>query len=375
MRRKTEPQSSGSCALLGGLLATFIVISATSEAADESLTPVRIARVQELPATTELRLTGTVVAPTRSEISSQVDGLVAEINADIGDEVAAGETIVRLDHELATIDVARAEAAVSEAQARKNEAKRRVDEARRLIDSKHISATELAARDAELAAQFAVLATRRSELRRLRKVLELHTIRAPFDGVVTERNVDKGAWINRGTTLVDLLNLDKLRVEIAVPQSNFLTIGRGTPVDLSFESLPGVLVQAAVTNIVPELDDASRSFPALIELENPERKLTPGMSARATFYFDETAGTKSVAVPRDAVVLNSNGKETVWVVDTNDNQTKVRDVTIVTGTPIGAFVTIKAGELQPGMHVVIRGNEILKRNQTVRIVDAPSTES
>src|SRR5690606_8223361 len=132
-----------------------------------------------------------------------------------------GDPLVQLDRELAEIDLARARAQVQEAEARWQDAQRRAREAQELVTQKNIARTAFESVQAEVEINAAVLQRLRQELARQEELLQRHVVKAPFDGVVVARLAEAGEWVDTGTPLVELAEIDVVRVDVPVPQHYF----------------------------------------------------------------------------------------------------------------------------------------------------------
>ena len=333
---------------------------------EEKAIPVKIVKTIIAPVHEELPLTGSVTTRRLSRISPEVAGLVATLHVDEGDEVKQGDTLLELDKVLAGIDSAAARARVKEAQARLKEAVRQKDEAAELVAKKHIPATRHEATLAIVEMDTAVLERLKKELNRWEEIVSRHVIKAPFDGVITQKMIEKGEWVSIDTPLLELAEINLLRVNVPVPQFYFNDLQLGTPVRLTFDAYPGRDFLAEVTMKVPMSNVSTRTFPVKIDLDNSERLLAPGMSARVIFQLND-ASELSLLLPQDAVVRKPDGSESIWVIQPGRDSLTARQVQVRTGRSYRENIEITAGEVQAGDRVVVRGNEILRPGQRVEI--------
>lgn len=330
--------------------------------------PVGITVAERTEIVEELPLSGTLTAPRTARLSPEVEGRVAAIAVDAGDRVAAGDTLLALDDELARLELEQAEAALREAEAELGDARRRLREARDLVARQSIPKTEVETREAQVR-RAAVAARRGAELAYRRALVERHTLQAPFAGVIARRLTDLGEWVEPGTTVLELVAVDRLRLDLQVPQSYFGRVNRETPVAVRLDALPDRALEATVNEIVPVSDPSARTFLARVRLDNAPARMTPGMSARATLRID--TGRTSVVVPRDALIRYPDGRVTVWVARHNSETHTVREQRVQTGLTFGGRVEITAG-LEAGTPVVVRGNEALQEGQRVRVQERGS---
>ena len=344
----------------------LLLVASLVHGQEEKAIPVKIVKTIIAPVHEELPLTGSVTTRRLSRISPEVAGLVATLHVDEGDEVKQGDALLELDKVLAGIDSAAARAQVKEAQARLKEAVRQKDEAAELVAKKHIPATRYEATLAMVEMDTAVLERLKKELNRWEEIVSRHVIKAPFDGVITQKMIEKGEWVSIDTPLLELAEINLLRVNVPVPQFYFNDLQLGTPVRLTFDAYPGRDFLAEVTMKVPMSNVSTRTFPVKIDLDNSERLLAPGMSARVIFQLND-ASELSLLLPQDAVVRKPDGSESIWVIQPGRDSLTARQVQVRTGRSYRENIEITAGEVQAGDRVVVRGNEILRPGQRVEI--------
>lgn len=336
---------------------------------DEQIVPVAVGVVEKTAIDQEVPLSGSVLARRRSELSSEVDALVAAVPVEEGDVVKRGAVLVRLDAALAELEALTAAAALEEARSRYKEAIRQRDEAARLVSKKFVAETDYKAKISEADTALAAINRLAAEYRRRAELVKRHLIRAPFDGVIANKEVEVGEWAEAGSPLLELVEIDRLRIDVPVPQRYFARIHRDSPVRLRFDAFPGRVFEATVTFKIPVGHPAARTFPVRIEIENRGRLIAPGMSARVVFLLKPNERVEAaLMLPRDAIVRLPDGTERVWRVESDKGTARVEAVDVVTGRSFGALVEMKSGALTQGDRIVVRGNESLKPGQSVRIV-------
>ena len=351
-----------------GCLCALLLAAGFAQAQDNRAIPVKVMRPVIAPVYEELPLSGSVTTFRRARLSPEVDGLLAKLYVDEGDEVNAGDALTELDQDIATIDRDRAAAQVAEARASLQEARRQRDEAAQLLDKKHIPLTRYEAARSAVAVADAALQRLQKELERQQELLIRHTIRAPFNGVITRKMVEQGEWVSIDTALFELTELDRLRVNVPVPQFYFADVQLGTPVRLTFDAYPERSFQAEVTMKVPLSNEAARTFPVRIDLDNSERLLAPGMSVRVVFQLDDKAGpAETLLLPQDALVRKPDGSDSVWVIRPAVEGMKASQVVVSIGRAWRENIEITAGEIFADDRVVVRGNELLRPGQLVEI--------
>ena len=332
--------------------------------------PVQVEAVSNRSIVRQINVTGTVTSPRTAVLSTAVAGIVAELTIDEGHRVKTGDALLKLDAELAQLALERARAEVRQRDTAVADARRRFTEAEAVGTQRGIARTQIESLRAEVSGDEAALAASQAAAREQQAIVERHTLKAPFAGVISERHAELGEWVNPGDGLLELVATDNLRFDFRVGQENFVALAPDTPVEITLDALPERSVAGHVDTIVPVKDPRARTFLVRVladisEADNPLR-ITPGMSARGKLNID--AGRSGVAVSRDALLRFPDGRVTVWVVDTGGELPVVREQIVRTGLEFDSVVEITNG-LADGDVVVVRGNETLQEGQTVSILN------
>jgi RND family efflux transporter MFP subunit len=224
----------------------------------------------------------------------------------------------------------------------------------------------------QIAPAAAAAAVQEAQVQRIDDQLAKHTIRSPFDGWVIERFAEEGQWVARGGLVARIAELDKVEIEVQVPESSIASLARGVDVRLELDAAPHQTWIGHVERVVPQADLLSRSFPVKVSLENRivdgQPTLRGGMLARAWLPVGRTG--LATVVPKDALVLGGTGA-LVYVIDAAGatpagvaTTGTVRPVQVSLGATIEGSVEVRGG-LEPGQLVVIRGNERLRPGMAV----------
>lgn len=408
-------------ALLAMLALQAIVPSAWAQVGPA---PVVVARVIEAPCVlAEESFVGTVEPARRALVGSAVDGRVAELLVREGDHVAAGKPLARLQTTAIEIQIAAARAAqaeaeqrfaeleagsrpeeIAEAEARRSGAEARMKYAKaradrtRQLRQKNSASIEQEQEDAAAAEEAEALwkqadATYRllvagprveqieqaraaaqaaaEEVKRLEDQLAKHTISSPFDGYVVQELTEQGQWIRQGEPVAEVVYIDEVDVVVSVPESYVPRLSLGQQATIELEALPEQPLHGTIHALVPQADQASRSFPVKVRLNNivdPERGLPlvmPGMFARASLAVAERHNVR--LIPKDALVLGGPQPHLFVVASRSAGAARVREVPVELGLAVGDLVEL-VSELKPGTRIVVEGNERLRDGQEVEIV-------
>jgi RND family efflux transporter MFP subunit len=203
------------------------------------------------------------------------------------------------------------------------------------------------------------LAAAQASQSRLEKMFSYRVVRAPFDGVITLRNVDSGALVTAGSTLLyRIAQTATLRTYVNVPQSYADAVRQGQSAALSVPNFPGRTFTGTVARTANALDPASRTLLVEVQVPNSSNQLLPGMYTRVS--LSTARRQPPLLVPSEALVIRANGAQ-VAVVDAGNvvHLAKVevgRDygdrLELLNGVPEGARVILNPGDvIQEGQKV------------------------
>ena len=312
----------------------------------------------------QVPLTGTVTSARVAQLSTEVSGLVKKVNVEVGDRVETDAELLELDREIEQLILAALQATTRQARAELADAKRRYEDAELLRKQKSISENELRLLEAEVEVDKSMLIRQQADERRQQARVERHTLRAPFDGVISERLTETGEWIEPGNPVLTLVAADDLRIEFRVPQEFFIRINPESTLNVTLDALPEHKFAASIDTIVPVSDPSSRTFLVHATVNAGDAQMTPGMSVHGKLGL--TTGRQGVVVPRDAILRYPDGRVTVWIINPGSEPPTVTEKRVTTGNGFDGLVTIRDG-IDPGDVIVVQGNESLQENQQVRI--------
>lgn len=323
----------------------------TSSPSSASL-PVQTLPVQRRDLARTLTLPGNVSPWLQATLYAKVPGYLKWMGADKGDVVKKG-------HLLAVLDAPEIEQQLQQAEADYH-IKRITFE--RLRNAWKENPDVIAKQDIDLAEAAAKAA---KHLRDSRKsMLEYTKVSAPFDGIITARFADPGAFIPAATgsatqtvPFFTIMDIETLRVYVSVPQEAALWAKQGIPTVLTARELPGQEFKGTITRTTTALDPSTRTLLVEIDLPNPDHRLRPGMFMSATLLLEERP--QALAIPPAALVTDKSGKA-VFVVTGG----VVTRVPVKTGLDDGAWIEILDG-LQEQTEVVVVGKSGLSDGQTV----------
>jgi RND family efflux transporter MFP subunit len=357
------------------LAAALVLMTACGEkkpaaAQPETLRNVPVIQVHRATIPDFVEAVGTVRANQTAQLSAETVATVRAVQAAEGQHVRRGEVLIVLDDaqpraavDRAQAGVAASQQAIAAADADFNLAQATLNRYRSMFEKKSVSPHEMdevearfkaaqAHREAAHAAQSQAAAGEAQA----RAMLSYTRVRAPFDGVVTAKNVDPGALASPGVPLLTVEDTRTYRLEATVDESNLKFVKLGESVPLALDALDGEL-QGKVVQIVPAADPASRSFVVKVELPKDER-LRSGLFGRARFPRGQR---ESIVVPQSAVLDRGQLKGVYLVAP--DGLIGLRFVTL--GKPSGDQVEILSGLSGAERLVVSHGDRDLAGKKLV----------
>jgi membrane fusion protein, multidrug efflux system len=305
----------------------------------------------------QLRLqgVGTLRAVSGADLSLELPGIVETINFKSGDDVQAGQLLLRLRDQ---DDVAKLESLQAIAELARITLER---------DQKQLSvrAISQAIVDNDNAAYKNDLA----QVAQQQAIVDKKSLKAPFAGHLGIRQIDLGQYLSAGTPIVTLQALDPIYLDFFLPQQALSQIKVGQAVVAKIDAYPDRTFPGEITAINPRVEAASRNLQIRATLKNPDHKLLPGMYA--TVDIDVGAPQKLVTLPQTAITYNAYGS-TVYIVDDKGKDDKgqpklqARQTFVTTGATRGDQVSVLKG-VNAGETVITAGQMKLRDGSPVAV--------
>jgi multidrug efflux pump subunit AcrA (membrane-fusion protein) len=343
---------------------------------------------------TDLELPGTTTGMVEAPIYARASGYIAKRFVDIGDRVRAGQLLAVIDApELdQQVDQARStlrqsESVLGQTEAQLNLAKITWDRWDVLVQRGVLSKQEgdtqhanyLVAEANVKAAQSTVLANK-ANLDRLLKLQGYERVTAPFNGIVTARNIDVGSLISasggglgsgvsgaalpstgtgsQGGEMFRVAQVDRLRLFVSVPEVYAPYVTVGEVVNCFFDAVSQKPFQGTATRTANAVDPTTRTLLTEVQLPNPDGRLLPGMFTRAVFLHLRAA--PPVIVPSDSIIARANG---ITIAVVQDGIVHIRKVSI--GRDYGAQTEVLGG-VNPGDLVIINPTDAAQDGAKVK---------
>ncbi|MBN6151619.1 efflux RND transporter periplasmic adaptor subunit [Xanthomonas sp. AmX2] len=319
-----------------------------AEKAPEAV-PVEVAKVSRRAVAASYSGTAALEARAESQVVAKTSGVALAVLAEEGQQVRAGQPLVRLDPDRARLAVAQ-----SEAQLRKLENNFR--RSQQLVGQQLVSAADVDQIKYDLA-------NVRAQHQLATLELSYATVVAPISGVIASRSIKTGNFVQINTPIFRIVDDSRLEATLNVPERELSTLRAGQPVTLLADALPGKTFVGKVDRIAPVVDSGSGTFRVVCAFEEGAEALQPGMFGRVRIDYDQRAD--ALVVPR--LALLDDGDPAVFRVRNG----KVARVPVKLGYGEGPWVEIREG-LQMGDQVVTAGKVALRDGSSVQVIGAPA---
>jgi RND family efflux transporter MFP subunit len=327
-----------------------------------------VALAQLIPGGTHQTLTlpGNIQPFNKVALLARVNGYVKSWDHDIGSTVKAGQVLATIDAPDLDQQLSQAKATLASVRANHQIASLTASRNNILLQ-KQIVAQQLADQtDADAKAKEAVVDANEANVRQLEAMQSFKTLAAPFDGVVTARNVELGMLINSGGSgqpLFEVSDLHRVRIYVQVPQSFSAGLVPGMKAKFEMPQYPGVQFEATLSHISKSINASSHSMQVELQADNAAGKFFGG--SYCNVHFEIPSDANLVKLPSTALVTGNQGTQ-VAVLDGN-NKVVLKNVQL--GRDLGDSVEITAG-LSPSDRVINSPPETLAAGDTVRVAAA-----
>jgi len=372
------------------------VLAAESRAGIESLPVVNVQRVTRSLAQSNLVLPGNIQAVAEAPVLARATGYVKKRYVDIGDRVKEGQVLAEIEalelgqqirQAKASLDqanqtVQQAEAALIQGRANANLARVTRDRYEALFTQNVISRQERDTHQAQYeAAEANVQALEKgigaaksnasaveANIARLSELLGYQTVRAPFAGVITVRNIDAGALVNEGNTLLfRIAQTDRLRTYLNVPQSDAESVRPGQKAKLIVADLNGRAFTGTVARTASALDPATRTLLVEVQVVNSGGSLMPGMYTQVDLSVPRK--NPPLTIPADTLVVRADGPQVAVV----DAAGKVHFTRVQLGRDLGDHLEALSG-VDEGDRLAVNPGDVVREGAKVNAVEVAETK-
>jgi RND family efflux transporter MFP subunit len=335
-------------------------VIATSEQSLGFVPSVRVAIVQPSSDNIVVTLPATTAAFVDANIYARATGYIEKRNVDIGDHVKAGDLLAQLavpelDHQISQNEATllQLRAAAHQAEANRDLANVTWGRDSKLVNQGWVTLQQgdtdrltLQAREAAVDVAQSNVAAQENLLKVLHQDRDYALVIAPFDGVITRRNVDVGSLVQgnetSGTFMFTMMQSQAIRVFVYVPQDSAFGLGPGAQAVVRVPEIPGRTFPGKVTRIAEALESGTRTLLTEIDIPNPDGALQPG--TYCIVELDIARNTPSLLVPAEATIFNRNGLQVAVV---EDGTVHIRKLSVARdlGTQVQVDGGVKQGDM------------------------------
>ncbi len=371
-----------------------LATAAAADAVSSGVPVVEVARVRTAPSGATVEIPGQTMALLETPVYARVDGYIRQRNVEIGDHVKKGQLLMELDTPdldqqivQARATLAQSNAALAQVQASLQASQSNLKLARVTAERYHTLADQgvmskqdndtsaaalesgqanVHAAEETVRAQQSTIAANEANLNRLLEQKKYARMEAPFDGVITYRNQsasDTGTLISSGSgtsnpEILRVSQIQTLRVFVDVPQSYAPVIRVDQPADLIVDEFAGRVFPARVTSTTSSVDPTSRTMLTVLQVDNSDGALLPGMYTKVRFHLPHTVNV--LRLRAEALLFRTEG--TFAAVVGPDRKVHLHKLTL--GRDYGPEVEITAG-LAPGDAVVLNPTDSIREDVVV----------
>jgi len=354
---------------------------------------VTVIHPQKGQATSELLLPGNIQPLYSAAVYARTEGYIERRNVDIGSSVKAGQVLAvisspEVDQQLlqARATLAQSEASLQQSNAALAQSKANAELARltkerdlplgekhaisqqivdEVVQAHNARVADVSAAEANILAAQANVTANRANVARLLQMQGFERVLAPFDGVITARNVERGDLVSTGSAaagkpLFSIAQSGTLRIQIDVPQSEAVNIQEGQKASISVKERLGREYAGTVVRSAGSLDSAARTMLTEVQVDNRDGSLLPGMYAQIKFTLP--AQRTSLIIPTSSLVIDHSGMHVVTI----QGNEKVHFVPVVIGRDMGTQVEVLSG-IQASDTLVASPSDLLHERQNVQV--------
>jgi len=323
-----------------------------------------IVKMQELGTT--LRLPAQLNPFYEVSIYPRVTGYIKNLPVDIGSVVKQGQLLMEMEAPDVEQNSVSAQERYIKVQATYRASK---DNYYRLLNTAKtagaVSPNDLQEAQSQMQSDSALCNSEKANWKAMESMKDYLTVRAPFDGTITQRNVHPGALVIAGNgskmemdPLLELQQISELRLQVKVPETFATQLEDGQSVSFKVDALPGKTFTGAISRQANSLDDKYRSESFEIDVPNSGNLLMPGMYAEVLLPLK--GHPNACVVPQSAVVISTEKK---YVIKVQNNKTVLVDVT--TGNENKGMIEI-FGDVKTGDSVIGKANDEIKQDQIIK---------
>jgi RND family efflux transporter MFP subunit len=356
-------------------------VMATAQQQRDFVPALRVAAVKSSDKTISLTLPATTLAFTMANMYARVSGYISKRNVDIGDRVKKGDLLAYISAPEIEYQLAQSEATLLQTQASVRQMMANMELAR-ITDQRNVPLVErgfvsalngdtyrlnLKSQEEQVQVAQANVAAQAAQVEVARQKKDYQSVIAPFDGVITQRNVDVGDLmqgdVTSGTFMFTVQQSDVIRTQVYVPQEQAFGLVPGVKTTVRVPTMPNRAFPGTVTRIADALEPTTRTLLTEIDIPNPEGALQPGTYVTVELHIPRK--TPSMLVPAQGIIFDQHGMQVAVV---KDGKASIQKIAVT--RDLGTQIEVDHG-VKPGDQVILDPPVNLENGQKVRIRQEP----
>lgn len=341
------------------LVSSFLMFSNlnAAEVSQTALVETQALKKQEVNDLQEF--VGTVNFDKKSKIASETSGVVKKISFEVGQKVKKDEILIQIDSDILDAQIKASQSAVNMYEVQLKNTKKNYDRFSALIEKKSISQKVFDDSKVEYDVASENLISAKAKLNELSIQKSKKIIKAPYSGVIVEKNININEWLDTGSQIATIVNTQELEVIFNLPISFIGGLKNGDEYDINISD---EIIKAKLYAAIPSGDKLTRTFPVRFKADAKDKFIFDGASAKINFAKE----SKSVAlvINRDAVIKRFNMDVVFTVVNDKAVMIPVKVITY-----FGLNAAIMADGLVEGMPIVTKGNERVFPDMQVQVLN------
>ena len=346
------------------LISTFLMLSNlnAAQAPQAALVETQALKKQEVNDLQEF--VGTVNFDKKSKIASESSGIIKKISFEVGQKVKKDEVLVQIDSDILDAQIKASQAAVNMYEVQLKNAKKNYDRFSSLIEKNSISQKVFDDAKVEYDVANENLISSKAKLNELTIQKSKKVIKAPYSGVIVEKNINLNEWLNQGNQVATIVNTQDLEIvfNLAISFIGGLKDGDVYDINISDE-----IIKAKLYAAIPSGDKLTRTFPVRFKADSGEKFIFDGASAKISFAKESK--TQALVISRDAVIKRFNMDVIFAIVNEKAVMIPVKVITYY-----GLNAAIMADGLVEGMQIVTKGNERVFPDMPVQVLNNTQTK-
>jgi RND family efflux transporter MFP subunit len=277
------------------------------------LSPIEVATIQPQELRSLIRITGSVAPDRETRLSAKVSGTIDTIHVNDGEAVAEGDILIEFDADELRERLEDQRISLASARVQLETAEANLERTQTLVNRSVATQATLDQAQSQVSQAEASVATLDAQVRAAERALENATVRAPYAGVVTAREVAEGESVSIGNALLTIVDLSSVEIETMVPTMEIASVAQGQTATVAITGLPGRTFAADVERISPTAPSGAHAIPVFLSLENEDGTLRGGMFATGTIEVRNKPA--AIALPPAAIRSDDQGRFVLKIVD------------------------------------------------------------